>query len=66
LSDGRKVTLELFRDTLGEELRKIREAVGEERFAKGNYEKAGRLFDEIVSSEKLEEFLTLKAYDYLE
>jgi malate synthase len=66
LSDGRKVTLELFREILGEELKKIREIVGEERFAGGNYEKAARLFDEIISNEELEEFLTLRAYEHLD
>jgi malate synthase len=66
LSDGRKVTLELFREILGEELQKIREIVGEERFAGGNYEKAARLFDEIISNEELEEFLTLRAYEHLD
>lgn len=65
LSDGRKVTLDLFREIMGEELKKIREIVGEERYAGGNYEKAARLFDEIISNEELEEFLTLRAYEYL-
>jgi malate synthase len=65
LSDGRKVTLELFRDIKQEELQKIRNTVGEERFAAGNYEKAATLFDEIISNTELEEFLTLRAYDHL-
>ena len=66
LSDGRKVTLELFRKIMGEELQKIRETVGEERYTSGNYEKAARLFDEIISNEELEEFLTLRAYEHLD
>jgi malate synthase len=66
LSDGRKVTLKMFRVVLGEELLKIKKAIGDERYSKGNYEKAARLFDEIISNEELEEFLTLKAYDYLD
>ena len=49
-----------------EELQKIREKVGEERYASGNYEKAARLFDEIISNEELEEFLTLRAYEHLD
>lgn len=65
LTDGRKVTLELFRDIKQEELQKIRNTVGEERFAAGNYEKAATLFDEIISNTELEEFLTLRAYDHL-
>ena len=66
LSDGRKVTLELFRILMGEELQKIRGAIGEIHYANGNYEQAAQLFDEIISNEELEEFLTLRAYEYLD
>ena len=66
LSDGRKVTLELFRDIMDEELQKIKQAIGDERFATGNYELAARLFDDIIAKEELEEFLTLVAYEYLD
>ncbi len=65
LSDGRKVTLEMFREFMAAELQKIKESVGEERFAKGNYEKAAGLFDDIIANEELEEFLTLSAYEHL-
>jgi len=47
-------------------VKKIREKVGEKRYASGNYEKAARLFDEIISNEELEEFLTLRAYEHLD
>jgi malate synthase len=66
LSDGRKITLELFRDIMDEELQKIRETIGEKLFASGNYELAARLFDDIIANEELEEFLTLVAYKYLD
>jgi malate synthase len=66
MSDGRKVTLELFREVMAEELQKIKEILGEERYAGGNYEKAAQLFDEIISNEVLEEFLTLRAYEHLD
>ena len=65
LSDGRKVTLEMFREIMADELRKIKASVGEARFAKGNYEKAAGLFDDIIAGEELEEFLTLSAYEHL-
>ena len=65
LSDGRKVTLELFRTIMEEELQKIRKAVGEAHYTTGNYERAARLFDEIIANEELEEFLTLRAYENL-
>ncbi|MBW2431491.1 MAG: malate synthase A, partial [Deltaproteobacteria bacterium] len=66
LSDGREVTLELFRDVMDEELQKIKKTIGEERFASGNYELAARLFDDIIAHKELEEFLTLVAYEYLD
>jgi malate synthase len=66
LADGRKVTLALFHDIMQEELQKIKKSVGEERFVNGNYEKAAKLFDEIISNTELEEFLTLRAYDHLD
>lgn len=65
LADGRKVTLDMFREIMADEIRKIKESVGEERFAKGNYEKAAGLFDAIIANEELEEFLTLRAYEHL-
>ena len=66
LSDGRNVTLKMFREVMKEELQKIKLTVGEERYAAGNYEKATELFDKIVSNKELEEFLTLRAYEYLD
>lgn len=66
LDDGRKVTPELFANVLQEEMAGIRQAVGSETFAQIPYERAGRLFDEIIRSETLEEFLTLRAYEHLE
>ncbi|HHP7234671.1 MAG TPA: malate synthase A [Desulfobacterales bacterium] len=66
LSDGRKVTPELFAGVLQEEMGKIRETVGAETYARIPYERAGRLFDEIIRNRTLEEFLTLRAYEHLE
>lgn len=65
LADGRKVDLALFRTVLGEEMDRIREQVGDAAFAAGNYDTAARLFDEIVARDTLDEFLTLRAYEYL-
>lgn len=65
LADGRRVTQELYRAILPEEMTKIRALVGEKRFANGKYELARRLFDQFVTAEHFEEFLTLKAYEHL-
>ena len=66
LTDGRKVTLDLFREILAEELARVRETVGEDAWNAGKYELAGKLFDQITSNDELEEFLTLRAYQNLD
>ena len=66
LDDGRKVTLDLFRDVKREELGKIRQAVGDDRFKTGNYDRAAALFDDIIANPDLAEFLTLRAYEQLD
>src|SRR5262249_52929771 len=65
LDDGRKVTVELFRRTLGEELDKIRADVGAEAFAGGKYDLARQIFDCVSTSDELVDFLTLPAYEHL-
>ena len=65
LSDGRRVTAELCRAIQREELERIRSEIGQERFAKGKFDLAGKLFDEFSTSDEFQEFLTLKAYEYL-
>ena len=56
LADGRKVTVELFRGLLAEELRKAKAAGAE-----GKLDEAAALFDQITSGDYVE-FLTLPAY----
>jgi malate synthase len=66
LDDGRKVTLDLFRTMLKEEMENIRATVGEAAFGRIHYRQAADLFDQITAADTLIEFLTLKAYDHLE
>jgi malate synthase len=66
LADGRKVTLALVRQLIQEELARIKTERGEKRFENGHFPAATRLFDDFVANEKLEEFLTLKAYEQLD
>jgi malate synthase len=65
LDDGRKVTRELFRHVLGEELDRIRADVGPQTFDTGNYPLAREIFDRVTTSDDFVEFLTLPAYEYL-
>src|SRR5438309_9193197 len=66
LSDGRKVTKKLFREVLTEELMKIKQAIGVDRFASGKCEIARDLFDKMTTDDEFAEFLTLPGYDKLE
>jgi malate synthase len=65
LDDGRKVTTDLFRQILAEEQQKIRTSVGEERFAKGRYSEAAKLFSDLTTSDTYVDFLTLPGYELL-
>jgi malate synthase len=65
LDDGRKVTLELVRQLTSDELEKISQAIGEERYNKGRYKEAVELFDRLVADDAFVEFLTLPGYEYL-
>jgi malate synthase len=61
LEDGRKVTVELFRALLGEELAKVKSGGTE-----GKYDEAAKLFERITVDDKYVEFLTLPAYQQLD
>jgi malate synthase len=65
LDDGRKVTEDLVRGLLPEELTRVRSLLGEEGWAAGRYEEAARLFEELVFSDDFVEFLTLPGYERL-
>ncbi|MGZ5596036.1 MAG: malate synthase A [Usitatibacter sp.] len=60
LADGRKVTVELFRRILEEELRKVSSAPGA---ANARYDEAAWLLDRLVSDDDFADFLTGPAYE---
>jgi len=66
LEDGRKVTVPMVGELVQQELERIRGERGNERFERGHFAEATRLFDELVRNETLAEFLTLKAYELLD
>src|SRR6266571_4012674 len=66
LQDGRKVTKELFRTLLAEELPKVKTHLGDEAWKAGKYEEGAKLFDHITTDDRYVEFLTLPAYDYVD
>jgi malate synthase len=65
LSDGRKVTAGLFATILGEELKKIENWLGSDRYRQGRYQDAADLFSKITTSDDFVSFLTLPGYDRL-
>jgi malate synthase len=58
--------VDLARAILKEELARIRAAVGDAQYAAGQFDRASKLFDEIMTSEEFVQFLTLPAYQYLD
>jgi malate synthase len=61
LDDGRKVTADLVRALLADELPKARVHLGEEAWKSGKYEAGAKLFEQITTGDYVE-FLTLPAY----
>lgn len=66
LEDGRPITVDTFRRMTTDVLDELKKQVGTEFFVANNYELAARLFDEISIADEFTDFLTLKAYDYLD
>jgi malate synthase len=65
LPDGRKVTRDLVQKIEEDELAKVREQVGADAFAKGRFNEARALFDQVALSKEFTEFLTLPAYEHI-
>ena len=65
LQDGRKVSRELVRKLLPEELDRVRTVLGEEAWNAGRYDEAAELFAEIAVGDHYVEFLTLPGYKRL-
>lgn len=66
LSDGRKITPELIKKLFQEQMSKLMQSVGAERFARGNYNRAKELIEDIVIKADFTEFMTLAGYEHLD
>jgi malate synthase len=66
LDDGRALTESLYRQLLVEEMQAIRQEIGDDRFEGGHFEKARDLFDQMIRSPQMVEFLTIPAYDEID
>ncbi len=65
LADGRRVTTELVRQTMADELDKLHEQLGPDRYDSGKFDLASTLFDRMMTGTDFPEFLTTIAYDYI-
>ena len=65
LADGRTLTPELYGQVFGEEVGAVKARLAGEGVGSGRYELAAQLFDRMIRSEELPEFLTLSAYEEL-
>jgi len=65
LNDGRKVTVDMYRQLADEEMQKIKAAWGEANYAASQITQAHQIVDTLVSSPNFAEFLTLMAYEQL-
>lgn len=65
MEDGRTLLPAMVLNWQEEELEKIKNYVGEERFNNGKFGLATEIFDDLVLNDHFEEFLTLKAYQFI-
>lgn len=66
LSDGRAITQELVKQIIVEELDKMRDQFGAAGFESSKFDLAARLFEQITTSAKFPEFMTLVAYEHID
>src|SRR2546430_7703251 len=66
LKEGPQVTAKLVQEIEREELAKIKSAVGGDFFAKGRYDEARGIFEDVALSTEFKEFLTIPAYEHID
>lgn len=66
LEDGRAINLKLLKSLTPAVLAQIKSDIGQERYQAGKFDEAAQLFEELVTQDEFEEFLTLKAYRHIQ
>jgi malate synthase len=66
LREGADVSRELVLKVEDEELDRIRQAIGHQEYARGRFEEARGVFEDVALSEDFVEFLTIPAYRLLD
>jgi malate synthase len=62
-SAGKEIDTVYVKKIVKEEMMQIKKEVGEQKFAKGNYERAAKMFEEMSIANQFEDFLTVPAYN---
>ena len=65
INNGETFNVETYDKFKHQEIEKIKDYVGENRFDTGKFEKAIQLFDQLVLTDNYQEFLTLEAYKHI-
>ena len=65
LENGTLITVELLNKIFEEEMNEIQNEIGTERFKKGKFDLALKLFKNMIFKDDFDEFLTLPAYQYI-
>jgi malate synthase len=61
--DGKTIDPTYVKNIVKEEMVQIKKEVGEQKFEKGNYERAAKMFEEMSIANQFEDFLTVPAYN---
>ncbi len=65
-ADGTKITVELVQQVLSDELHRLHDTLGADKYLASKFEKAGELFLTVSTADEFVDFLTLPAYECLE
>ncbi|GER91841.1 malate synthase [Dictyobacter vulcani] len=65
LNDGRRITIDMFRQFLQEEQIRLQDNIGRQEYAARPFTAAGTILDQIISDKNFIEFLTIPAYAYI-
>ncbi|MCP4123714.1 MAG: malate synthase A [Bacteroidetes bacterium] len=65
LETGEAITKDLVESLIPGQLDKIKALVGNDHYEHGKFQEAAELFRDLIFNEKLEEFLTIKAYEQI-
>jgi malate synthase len=65
IDNGKKISIEMFREALARQLLNIREELGDQVYESRHFQAAGELLDRLITGKHLPAFLTLEAYGQL-